>query len=539
VALLKPLTAEAPGARRSPSLVVLAQGLAVAIFFGLATLRFIVAPLDRYDEGVTLTKAALAAAGHVPYRDFWTTYGPLDTYLIAAAFKVLSVNVTVERGMAAGLLAVIGITAFRLIGYLGLRGALRLLLTGLITVVPLSVPAFNSAILANAIGLLALLAFFVSLDRERRRWPVLVGVLLGLSSFARPEFAAAVGAGLFVGYAIPVLRRQARPSAQLLPYLLGAAVAATALWLPMIAVAGFKPVWFDLVTYATDLYPKGRSIPFGRGGEGAVVIVFSIAFGLIWLWALVRAYRQRRDPLELARLLALLTGAVLIFTWVRTRADGTHAMDAWPLSATLLALLLQRRRRRTRPAPRLMEAAVSIAGILLLSVGAGGLALRDLAQPQASAELSRAGISGQRAWIPAPQLAALIREIDRLTPAGRPIWVGLQRNDLVTFNDTMLYFLSGREPGTVYYETLPGLTNAEGTERTIACQLDRSGVTLAVLGPNGAGEPWNLSSVAGSRFLDQWLRSRTVGRSTLGAYELLRLRPGSGGAGRCPSSDAS
>jgi hypothetical protein len=131
-------------------------------------------------------------------------------------------------------------------------------------------------------------------------------------------------------------------------------------------------------------------------------------------------------------------------------------------------------------------------------------------------------------------LAEVIREIDAATPDGGAIWVGLQRNDLVTFNDTTLYFLSERKPGTVYYEALPGLTNTELGERTIACQLARSGVTLAVLGPTSAGEPWNLSSVPGSPFLDQWLAARTVARSQVGPYQLLRLTPGLRPGDRCP-----
>jgi hypothetical protein len=162
----------------------------------------------------------------------------------------------------------------------------------------------------------------------------------------------------------------------------------------------------------------------------------------------------------------------------------------------------------------------------LFSLGAGGLALRDLALPHAAAEVPRAGLSGERAWMPAPELAALIRQIDALAPDRQPIWVGLQRNDLATLNDTTLYFLSGRDPGTAYYVGLPGLTNSETVQRTIACQLQRSGVTLVVLGPNGAGEPWNLSSVPGSRFLDQWLAERTVSRSRFGPYDIVRLTPG-------------
>jgi hypothetical protein len=225
---------------------------------------------------------------------------------------------------------------------------------------------------------------------------------------------------------------------------------------------------------------------------------------------------------------------LLVFTWVRTRADGIHALDAWPLTAILLALLMERRGRFAKQATGAFQSLVPIAGILLLSVAAGGTAFRDLALPAGAAGVPRSGFSGERAWMPTPELAEVIREIDAATPDGRPIWVGLQRNDLVMFNDTTLYFLSDRKPGTVYYEAFPGLTNTEPMERTIACQLARSGVTLAVLGPNAEGEPWNLSSVAGSPFLDQWLAARTIARSQVGPYQLLRLTPGPRPDDRCP-----
>jgi hypothetical protein len=264
------------------------------------------------------------------------------------------------------------------------------------------------------------------------------------------------------------------------------------------------------------------------------VIVLGTAFAAIWLWGLIRAYRQRSAAGERARLLALLVGGVLLFTWVRTRADGIHAMDAWPVTAILLALLLERRGRTSTPPSRTFQALVPVVGILMLSLAAGGLVFRDLSQPHAAAGVPRSGLSGERAWMPSAELAEVIRVIDAATPGGGPIWVGLQRNDLVTFNDTTLYFLSARNPGTVYYEALPGLTNTESGERTIACQLARAGVALAVLGPSSAGERWNLSSVPGSPYLDQWLAARTVGRSQVGPYVLLRLTPGLRSDDRCP-----
>jgi hypothetical protein len=512
---------------------VIAQAMTIVLFFALASIRFMVAPLDRYDEGVTLTKAALTAAGQIPFRDYWITYGPLDTYILAAAFKAVAVNVMVERALGLVVLALLALVAYAVTGRLGLRGGIRLLLTGLISVVPISVPAFNSAFLANLVGVTAVLAFLYSLERDRRRWPLLTGALVGLASFSRPELAVALGIGLLLGYAAMGPTGHAL-RARLLPYLLGAVAVAAGLWGATVLMAGFNPVWFDLVTYATSLYPQARRIPFGRGDEATVVIVLGVAFALVWVWALVRTYRQRSSAAERARLTALLVSGMLLFTWVHTRADGIHAMDAWPVTAILLALLLERRSRSATPPSRALQALVPVVGILMLCVAAGGLTLRDLSRPHAAAGIPRSGVSGERAWMPTGELAEVLRLIDAGTPEGGAIWVGNQRNDLVTFNDTTLYFLSGRSPGTVYYEALPGLTNTESGARTIACQLARAGVVLAVLGPTSAGEAWNLSSVPGSTFLDEWLVARTVARSQVGPYQLLRLTPGLRPADRCP-----
>lgn len=535
MALLEPVPIRPAVAaqRQAPSLTLLAQLCVVILFFALATLRFMVAPMDRHDEGVTLTNAALSAAGLVPFRDYWATYGPLDTYVLASAFKLFAVNVMVERALGVVVLALFALVAYLLTGRLGLRGGIRLMLTGLISVVPISVPAFNSAFLANLIGVSAVLAFLCSLDRDRWRWPLLTGALVGLASFSRPEFALALGIGLGAGYLAIGLTRTS-PRATTMPYLLGAAGVAAVLWGSTILIAGFAPVWSDIVTYPASLYPRARSIPIGQGHEGPLVVVLGIAFALIWVWGSVSAYRRRSVRDERARLVALVLSGLLIFTWVRTRADGIHALDAWPLTAILLALLMERRGRLGRQAGGAFQALVPIAGILLLSVAAGGTAFRDLALPATAAGIPRSGFSGERAWMPTPELAEVIREIDAATPGGLPIWVGLQRNDLVMFNDTTLYFLSDRKPGTVYYEAFPGLTNTEPMERTIACQLAHSGVTLAVLGPNPEGEPWNLSSVPGSPFLDQWLAARTVARSQVGPYQLLRLTPGLRPDDRCP-----
>lgn len=532
MALRQPHPSPSPIQRRDLGIAVI-QLAGIALFLALASIRFVVAPLDRYDEGVTLTGGALTAAGRVPFRDFWMTYGPLDVYVLAAAFHFITTSVVVERLLGLAVFILLGVAGYAIAGRLGLSGALRLLLAGLISAGALAVPAFTSAFFVNLIGMVAVLTFLISLERDQPRWPMLVGAAVGLCAFSRPEYALALGAGLGAGYLAlgfrgAVLRRW------LAPYLAGAGAVAAVLWGITISQAGLGPTWFDIVNHALSLYSPARSIPIGRGHEGAFVIVLSLVFALIWLWAAWHAAHQRKDPSERARTIALLVAGLLLFNWVRIRADGIHLLGVWPLVVILLGLLMAQRRRRSRAAPRALDATVAIAGILFFTVAAGGLALRDLALPHAAVDLPRAGLSGERAWMPTADLAALVREIDALTPDRQPIWVGLQRNDLANLNDTTLYFLSARDPGTSYYVGLPGLTNSDTVQRTIACQLERSGVTLAVLGPNGAGEPWNLSSVPGSRFLDQWLAQRTVSRRTFGPYDLVRLTPGLSPGDQCP-----
>ena len=136
--------------------------------------------------------------------------------------------------------------------------------------------------------------------------------------------------------------------------------------------------------------------------------------------------------------------------------------------------------------------------------------------------------------MPEGQLAALVARVDQAVPAGRPIFVGLRRNDQGLFNDAMLYFLTARRPGTVYFEFLPGFSNSEGVQRTVACQLQASGTALAVLGPNSAGEPWNASARTGSSYLDEWLLQHTDQAAEVNGYELLQLDLPGGRAG--PSS---
>ena len=483
--------------------------------------RFLAAPLDRFDEGLTLTKAALVAHGLIPYRDFWSTYGPLDMLVLGSAFRVIAVDALVERGLAIASVLLFAGTAYALITVTGVRGALRLLMTSLLALVALSIPAFNSAVLADLLLLGAFAVFLRGQLTPHRGWALAAGALTALASFARPELGAALGLGLGAGYALAA-RLERRPG-PLLAYVATAGLGVALLWGPVVLVAGPSPIYVQLVQSTVTVYARARHIPLGQGHEGPVVAVMAGAFALTWIWAVRTLWLRKLPRPEMAAALAFLITGVLLFGWVWTRADDAHALTAWPATGALLVLLLQQRRRGLPLQPRL-EAAMSVVALASLALAAGGLTIRDLNLPTTPGVVPRATLVGARAWMPPDRLARLVRRIDEQVPAGQPLFVGLQRNDLALFNDTTLYFLSDRRPGTVYFENLPGLSNQDAVQRTVICELERSHVTLAVLGPNGPGEPWNLSSHPGSTRLDAWLRAHASARETIDPYELITLR---------------
>jgi hypothetical protein len=54
-------------------------------------------PVARYDEGVLLSGAHRLLAGELPYRDFWTIYGPGQFAVVAALFGLAGESLWVSR----------------------------------------------------------------------------------------------------------------------------------------------------------------------------------------------------------------------------------------------------------------------------------------------------------------------------------------------------------------------------------------------------------------------------------------------------------
>src|SRR5919197_724169 len=255
-----------------------APAVLCGLFISLLSVRFLVAPVDRFDEGLTVTRAMLVAAGRLPYRDFWTSYGPLDSMLLGFLFRLFGQDILVERVLAV---------------------AVALALAGL---------AFYACVLGLMLAVGAVVCFLCALEQRDWRLFALAGGMTALTSLARPELGLVIGAGLGAGQLLALWRRSVRP-ADVLAFCGGAIFLGAVLWVPFAIIASPQALFFDVVVHALVLFPSGRRIPLGQGGDAAAVLVFSACFLLVWLWGMIRLVRRPNEA-ETPRLLALLGCAI-------------------------------------------------------------------------------------------------------------------------------------------------------------------------------------------------------------------------------------
>ena len=84
---------------RASTFTSLAAVCVLAAAIHLLVIQLIVNP---YDESLILYGATRVARGGLPYRDFWTLYGPGSFYALGALFRLFGESVAVARAFLDG-----------------------------------------------------------------------------------------------------------------------------------------------------------------------------------------------------------------------------------------------------------------------------------------------------------------------------------------------------------------------------------------------------------------------------------------------------
>jgi hypothetical protein len=119
-----------------------------------------------------------------------------------------------------------------------------------------------------------------------------------------------------------------------------------------------------------------------------------------------------------------------------------------------------------------------------------------------------------------------VKYIASQTGPSDPIFVGAQDNSKVFASDIRLYWLTGRLPGSRYYELDPGVASSPAVQEHIILDLEMNGVNWVILqDERGEGDQSFLARMhMGSRRLDDFFSSHFGEVERFGRFSILRRR---------------
>jgi hypothetical protein len=553
----QPPTPRASALHRAAPLLQSALMLALAF---AALLPAIGNALNFYDEGLIVFGAERVLNGQIPYRDFWTMYGPGQLYVLAGLFRLFGASIMVERVFDLMVRAGLALAFYWLTARLSSREFATL--TWIASVFWLAYFGFFgypifTALLFVTLSVLALIQSF-----SDRRWLIGGGLLLGAAALFRHDLAAYAFIAQFIVLAARAFTRQgtmalparlwAAARAQA-PYLVGLIVVVAPAALFFVATTPLNELLQQLIIFPLTVFPRFRVLPYPALEltleslpfyAPFVIYAFAIAIVVLSVLAARRASVVSAattaagvpaampavlDDASQARLwgigLVVLFG-LFAFNQARVRADLIHIPQFF-LPAIVLAPVLMHR------GPGVSANASSLTGLFaFVLLGALMVKPADYVATTTSAALNTTpaalshGIPRAAGTQVMPDEAAAVRTIRFLVPPGQAIYSGVTRHDLIFVNDPMFYFLAERPPATRYHELHPGWATTLPVQQEIAAELERNNVQyLVLIDLEGWGKEPNESAISsGVTFLDDYIAGHYSIAQQTGMYRIMARR---------------
>ena len=223
-----------------------------------------------FDEGFIVAGGKLVLTGQLPYRDFFSLYGPAQYYIVAGLFALFGEDLIVSRIAHVAFIAALAASIYALSNTAG-RGFCRLpslvaalcVIAGLLFLPNAGYPAIGATLLL-LLGA-ALIGRWAS--HSDRRDLLMMSVTVGFAATFRWDFGlvgliAASATVALIGFASKTSR--AVISNQILAAVGPAVVIAIAIYLPLVLVSDPARWYREVVHYALFEFPEQRGVEFIR-----------------------------------------------------------------------------------------------------------------------------------------------------------------------------------------------------------------------------------------------------------------------------------
>lgn len=517
--------------------------------------------VNLYDEGIILTGADSVFRGKLPYKDFWTMYGPGSFYLASFLFSVFEPSDFLVRAIGiiskSTIVALIFLSITRLANKsLALAGS-AIILGMLIELRQDAFPVFP----AIALALGAIIFLEQGLDSRPKNFAA-AGVCTGLAACFRHDmgFYLALAATLsifldFIFISPETKKKQARIifAKKMGLYVLGI----LSIDLPVVGFfihsVPLSDLYENLILIPSSIYPGMRHLPWpGLDGIKGVLshpgditqFVVYVPF-LVCIPIIVSDIFQPKGidnpPDSLGKsvrpvsfFLLITSCTCLLFTLKGLiRVSAIHMVQSLTLSVPLILISLSRRNWKNRPKTILILISLIPSLALLVSLSIPGFkttkdGIKELA-------FSKANLITRCTNPSLPTLRCTSTDHDYInaaiyvrehTTSDDRIYVGVGRHDKIFINAVAFYFFSERQPVTKWYELHPGIQTQARIQAEMISEMENNPPKMIILDErwDKVEEP-NLSKTSsGVNLLDDYLKNKYAEKIRFGPIRILAYK---------------
>jgi hypothetical protein len=541
-------------------------GLFLALVVVAIIFQFLVADrnLNIYDESLQLFGAEHVLRGQIPYRDFWTMYGPAQFYVLAGFFKFFGTTALTARVYDALIKACLASICFALVSQFARRTIASITFAFVILWMACGGSQINfpvyPALLCSLISAIFLSRYIRGPQTPRKIF--FAGLLVGATATFRHDFgvyicfAEVIPLCWFIAFQpghVSTRTAWSKLRGPVLIYFAGVLLIALPVLLWLLWKVPLDDLFYQLIYVPAKIYPKVRNLPFQhlgtlrnllnpltpetRNSAQQWMVIFPLLISLLGLSALLTSRRSSRPLFEtdaqrfIFALLLLL--APLLFIKGLIRVVDIHELPSIIVALCLFAILVSRRHQLSRIlfVPLLVctvfLAACSLPVLLhtVADVRSNSLALL---RPSSASSFRiachpPAGLQRARCLIVDPKEIAAIQYVEqRTTPADR-IYLGAGRHDKLYQNNVGFYFLADRFSVTKWYDLHPGVETTLPIQNEIIDSLRIYAPKLIVLDTSQDDvQELNASrNSSGVTALDDYIHSHYSPQARFGTFIIL------------------
>lgn len=537
-----------------------------AMLFQLIVIR---RRLGIYDESLELYCAEHVLKGQVPYRDFWTMYGPAQFYVLAGFFKLLGISVWVGRLYDALVRAGLACVCFALTNKLASRGyAASAFAIVLVWISCIDNPVYTFPVFpALLCSLLSVLFLYRHLNNPLAvRSLFLAGLFAGITATFRHD------SGFYICFAeitaLVLLRHDHRREnlsgetsqpaflRMVAIYASGIVIVVLPVLILLLWKVPLHDLFYELFYVPGKIYPSVRNLPFpslrtlpqllhplrsdDRFGAEQLIVYFPI---LVWLTcaAYVISERRSKSPLFnnaaqrfLFTVLLLLDAVLFVKGWIRV--SGIQMMQSIVVAVALFVVMIY----QTRSLKRFVSVTIFGCGLYLVACSLPVLYegvhdatsnFRAVVHPELPDSFKYTchpprGLERTQCMIVEQDRAAAIQYVEQRTMAADRIYVGAGRHDKLLWSDVSFYFVSGRSSVTKWYDLHPGVQTTLPIQREMIDSLKLYAPKFVVLdsGADNKMEPNQSRYPSGVMALDDYIRAHYVPQASFGTLSVLAPR---------------